>query len=142
MKSADIRIREVSLKDFREAIEDIKHSAFESPPALDPHAWMWAAFHGDDLVGFAGMKPSVRWERTGYLYLAAVAECARGLGLQRRFVRARIRKARSLSWGWLVTDTYENPRSANNLIACGFRSYLPTYPWACKGSAYWRLALE
>jgi GNAT superfamily N-acetyltransferase len=74
---------------------------------------------------------------TGYLCRAGVLESHRGRGLQKRLIRVRERKARKLGWTHVVTDTYENPASANSLIKCGFRSYLPRNPWGAKGVAYW-----
>lgn len=94
-----------------------------------------------DLAGFAGLAPSSRWADTGYLCRAAVLPDYRGRGLQKRLIRVRIAKARRLGWRWLVTDTRQNPASANSLIDCGFRMFEPSEPWSFSDACYWRLKL-
>jgi hypothetical protein len=37
----------------------------------------------------------------------------------------------------IITDTSDNPSSANNLIACGYRIYRPTDPWGFNHTIYW-----
>ena len=139
--SARVVIREVPFAKYAQDIAALDKACFENPPALSGAGFWWVALLGGRFVGYAGMRPSEQWERTGYLCRAGLADEARGRRLQRRLIAARIAKARRLGWRWLVTDTYENPPSANNLIATGFRSYLPAKPWAARGAAYWRLNL-
>ena len=43
---------------------------------------------------------------------------------------------------YLITDTIENPASANHLIDCGFRLFDPITLWANEGSLYWRKELN
>ena len=136
-----VKVRQVKFEDYRDVINEIHTDSFEDPPRLSGDGWWWVAFHDNKPVGFAGLQPSNQWELTGYLYRAALTWEARGLRLQRRLIAARIAKARKLGWHWLVTDTYSNPASANNLIAMGFRLYQPKRPWAAKGSLYWRMCL-
>lgn len=92
-------------------------------------------------VGFCALKSSVRWAETGYLSRAGVLPGHRGKGLQKRLIRVRIARARQLGWKWLLSDTSENPASANSLIACGFRMYEPRDPYGLETSLYWRLKL-
>lgn len=110
-------------------------------PISTREGWWWIAYEGDKPVGFAGMYPSTQWADCGYLCRAGVIESARGHGLQKRLIRARIRKARAMGMCWAITDTYENPESGNSLIRCGFRLYQPTRPWGAEGVNYWRLGL-
>jgi GNAT superfamily N-acetyltransferase len=91
---------------------------------------------------FAGLVRSLRWTNVGYLCRAGVASSFRGQGLQKRLIRARIRQAKALNWDWLITDTYNNPASANSLIATGFKMYDPLRPWGANGTLYWRLKLK
>jgi len=49
--------------------------------------------------------------------------------------------AKEKGMNWLVTDTNDNPASGNSLIACGFKLFEPTVPWAAKGAIYWRMKL-
>jgi GNAT superfamily N-acetyltransferase len=90
---------------------------------------------------FAGLIRSVRWANVGYLCRAGVLSSHRGQGVQKRLIRARIRQARALGWEWLITDTHENPASANSLIATGFKMYDPLQPWGATQTLYWRKKL-
>ncbi len=102
----------------------------------------WIAYAEDGQpAAFASMKPSIRWQETGYLSRSGVLEPHRGNGLQKRLIRVRVRKARELGWKWLLSDTSDNPESANSLISCGFRMYTPSQPYGLKTSVYWRKRL-
>lgn len=108
---------------------------------VPPEGHWWIATVDGKEAGYAGMKPSVRWERTGYMCRAGVLAPFRGQGLQKRLIRARLAKARSLGWTTVLTDTRQNPVSSNSLIACGFRMYTPEYPWGFHDACYWRKVL-
>lgn len=100
--------------------------------------WWWIAYDGDDAVAFAGMVPSTQWGDTGYLNRSGVLPAYRGKGLQKRLIRVRERKARSLGYNWLISDTRQNPPSANSLISCGYRTFKPSKPWSYADAIYWR----
>jgi GNAT superfamily N-acetyltransferase len=111
-------------------------------PSDTTTGWWWIVYDALNLpCAFAGLIPSVRWTDTGYLCRAGVLSSHRGQGVQKRLIRARIRQARALGWEWLITDTYQNPASANSLIATGFKMYEPSQPWGAKETLYWRLKL-
>jgi GNAT superfamily N-acetyltransferase len=111
-------------------------------PSDTTTGWWWIVYDALNLpCAFAGLIPSVRWTDTGYLCRAGVLSSHRGQGVQKRLIRARIRQARALGWEWLITDTYQNPASANNLITTGFKMYEPLQPWGAKETLYWRLKL-
>ena len=93
-------------------------------------------------VGFAGMKQSEQFGDCVFLHRAGVCDDHTGNGLQKRLIKARLRKAKSMGFSWAVTDTTKNPPSANSLINCGFKMYKPSKPWAWDWSCYWRLKLE
>ena len=99
--------------------------------------WWWIMYDGPKPIGFAGVYKSAQWAGTGYLCRAGVLYEYRGKGLQKRLIRVREKKARQLGFSHLVTDTYENPPSANNLIKCGYKTYLPRTPWGGDGVIYW-----
>jgi len=104
--------------------------------------YWWVAYSESGVpVGFAGVVPSQRWGDCMYLCRAGVLPAHRGQGLQKRFIRARIKLAKEKNMNWLVTDTNDNPASANSLISCGFKMFDPSVPWAAKGAVYWRLKL-
>jgi predicted acetyltransferase len=106
------------------------------------HGYWWVAVKDGVDCGFAGLVYSSRWSDCGYLVRCGVVPNYRGLGLQKKFIRVRIRQAKALGLNWLITSTYDNPASANSLIACGFKMFNPTNPWMAKHTSYWRLKLE
>ena len=110
----------------------------ERVPRFRTGFW-WIAYLGDEPMGFAGMRPSVRWEGTGYLCSAGVLPQFRGRGLQRRLIRKRVAKAFKNGWHTVITDTlHDNWASMRSLIACNFKPYLPVVKWGDKhGAVYW-----
>jgi GNAT superfamily N-acetyltransferase len=101
----------------------------------------WVAYDKALPVGFASMVSSTRWGDTGYLSRSGVLPAYRGQGIQKRLLRARERKARAIGWRWLISDTFQNPPSSNNLISCGFRIFTPNEPWGFDGAIYWKKEL-
>jgi len=104
--------------------------------------WWWLAY--DDTgepVAFAGMRPAVTDPEAVYFSRCGVLSGHRGYGLQRRLLSARRAYARVLGASRVITTTYGNPASANNLIRAGFRMYTPDAPWGAEGTCYWRLSL-
>lgn len=111
-------------------------------PADASVGWWWLAFdEADAPIGFAGMVQSSRWLDAAYLCRAGVVPRARGVGLQARLILAREKTARALGMRRAITDTNDNPASANSLIRRGFRMYSPAQPWAAAGACYWRKRL-
>jgi len=109
------------------------------PPADTGRGYWWVAYCGDRPGAFCGMYPLSQDSFHCYLCRAGVVPEFRGQGLQRRLIQARIRKARSLGFTSLVSDTVpNNPVSNNNLIACGFRMFTTAKPWCGEdGACYW-----
>jgi len=103
--------------------------------------WWLATQDGVD-CGFAGLIYSPWWSDCGYLIRCGVLPDYRGQGLQKKFIRVRIRQAKALRLRWLITSTFDNPASANSLISCGFKMFNPSKPWMAKHTSYWRLKLE
>jgi GNAT superfamily N-acetyltransferase len=103
--------------------------------------WWIATKNGVD-CGFAGLICSPWWSDCVYLIRCGVLPDYRGQGLQKKFIRVRIRQAKTLKMNWIVTSTYDNPASANSLISCGFKMFNPSRPWMTKHTSYWRLKLE
>jgi predicted acetyltransferase len=106
------------------------------------HGYWWIATKDGVDIGFAGLIYSPWWSDCAYLIRCGVLPTYRGQGLQKKFIRVRIRQAKALKMNWLVTSTYDNPASANSLISCGFKLFNPTKPWMAKNTLYWRLKLE
>ncbi|QOZ70765.1 phage terminase large subunit [Bradyrhizobium arachidis] len=59
-------------------------------------------------------------------------------GLQCRLMRAIEARGRRVGWDSIVSDTTDNPISANNFIRAGYRLFEPEVPWAWPYSLYWR----
>lgn len=137
-----LTIRRMLTDEFEQELYDLQAKCFQNYYIypLSTACW-WLAFEDEVPVGFAGF---CRGKSTGAAYLcyAGVAESHRGRGLQKRLIRVRVREARRQGYREAVTDTYNNPASANSLIACGFRSFIPPVPWDGPTSQYWRLLLR
>jgi predicted acetyltransferase len=114
---------------------------YDKPYDTTAGYWWIAVKDGVD-IGFAGLVHSSRWSDCCNLIRAGVVPDHRGQGLQKKFIRVRIRQAKALKMNWIVTSTYDNPASANSLISCGFKMFNPSKPWMTRHTSYWRLKLE
>ena len=136
------RIREVDGHDdeIAEMLADIHRLTFFNAAAIPDFEWgrWWMAYHRDDPVAFAGIGPSIRAANAGYFCRVGVLERHRGNELQVRLMRALEARARSIGWRCIISDTTDNPPSANNFIRAGYRLYRPRSPWAWPHSLYWR----
>lgn len=134
----------VHIKRVDASKEDIKHCLLWMQKAVLPHddvrqlktdVW-WIAYQDGNPVGFASLR-LVSGGDIGYLSRAGVLPVARGQGIQRKLIRARVQHARRAGASCVVTDTTDNPPSSNSLISEGFRMYSPAYAWANPSSCYW-----
>jgi GNAT superfamily N-acetyltransferase len=105
------------------------------------HWWIAYAQDGKP-VAFAGLVRSIKWADTGYLCRAGVLDGYTGNGLQKRLIQARIKQARKLGWNWCITDTTNNPASANSLINAGFKIYTPANKWSYRNAIYWKYKVQ
>ena len=137
IKRVDIRKESVQLK---LSVLQKKCLPFDIPYDTNFGSWWIATKDGVD-IGFAGLVRTVSWTDCGYLCRAGVIPDARGQGLQKKLIRVRLRQAKALGWKWVITDTTDNPASANSLIATGFKLFQPTKPWGFKNTLYWRRKL-
>ncbi|MFI4971128.1 MAG: GNAT family N-acetyltransferase [Hyphomicrobiales bacterium] len=133
-------------EDIADTIRELHDEVFgDTAPQVDPtngHWWLaFAIDEGREIAGFCGLTQTYGDPSIGYLKRAGVRLQHRGQGLQRRFVRVREARARKLGMRDLVTDTSDNPSSANNLIACGYRIYRPPSPWGFPHTIYWTKSL-
>jgi GNAT superfamily N-acetyltransferase len=103
--------------------------------------WWWILYCDNQPIGFCSLRKSSKWSDTGYLSRAGIFDQYRGKGLQKRLINVRVRLAKQLNLTWLISDTYYNPASTNNLISCGFRMYIPSHKYAGEGTCYWRKKL-
>src|SRR4051812_682345 len=100
------------------------------------------AYHGDEPVAFAGVVPSTYIRNGGYFSRVGVLQRHRGRDLQCRMMRVIEARARRTGWDSIVSDTTDNPVSANNFIRAGYRLFEPHVPWASAHTLYWRKRLR
>src|SRR5258708_7818515 len=74
-------------------------------------------------VAFAGMIPAEYTANTGYFTRVGVLQTARGHKLQRRLLSVAARKARKNGWTSIISDTTDNPPSANAMIGGGYKIF-------------------
>ena len=124
-------------------LRKMQRECLQGSPVADPKLghW-WLVYDNDTPIAFASMVPSFRWDKTGYLNRSGVIESYRGKGLQKKLIKVRESYAKRIGYDFLISDTRFNPPSANSLIACGFKTYTPKYPWGFATSIYWRKNLK
>lgn len=139
MNGQTYQIRKVCGTKQRAVLEKLDRICFphdEKARTVEGH-W-WIAYCGDEPVAFGGIKSLAPLEEdVGLFTRAGVIPEHRGRGLQARLIRIRLRFAKKHGWGLVLTSTYDNPPSANNLIRQGFLMYDPSYRWMSKGTLYW-----
>ena len=140
------RIREVDGddEDISDTLIDLHRLTFFESAALPSFDWghWWLAYHGAEAVGFAGVVPSTHAENAGYFCRVGVVKNHCGNSLQVRFMRALELRARRNGWCCIVSDTTDNPVSANNFIRAGYRLYDPEAPWGWLHTLYWRKRIK
>ncbi len=111
---------------------------------LDPEYGIWWLLEhspSGEVAGFCQLMPRPNLGY-GYLGRAGVLPKHRGFHLQQKLIRVRLRECEKLNLNLAYSDTINwNAASMNNLLACGFKPYWPTHPWALKESVYWRKVL-
>lgn len=108
----------------------------DAPPDWEASFWWWLD-DGGDVAAYCAAMRSPYVLGAAYLSRAGVLPEYRGCGLQVRLIRARLRWAKRLGCDAVVTDTLNNPASANSLIRCDFKLWEPPKPWAGSGALYW-----
>lgn len=123
--------------DIKNILSKIDKYLFEgSPPALKEGSYWWIAYCDDEVVGFAGLTYYPHLS-SAFLSRVGVLPEYRGLGLQRRFIRVRERQSVKDGYSRIVSYTsYDNVASANNLIKCGYRLYIPKFYWGVRNALY------
>lgn len=148
MKMARVTIRRVDEDDpfIQSELLDLHQAVFAKPYSAPlptngeewPGAW-WIGYDGDLPVSFAGAEPGhgLGLSTAAYLTRVGVLLTHRGHGLQRRHMQAIERWARQEGYRSIVSDTTKNPPSANNFIACGYKTFTPKEPWSFDAAIYW-----
>src|SRR3954454_10930743 len=110
-----IRIVDASDDDIADTLADLHQSTFFDAAALprfELGAW-WLAYHGDEAGALAGVVPSTYIRNGGYFSRVGVLQRHRGRDLQCRLMRVIEARARRIGWDSIVSDTTDNPVSAN-----------------------------
>jgi GNAT superfamily N-acetyltransferase len=131
-----MRIRRVDPVKRRDELVELHNLTFpfDSQPRWEDGDW-GVAYDQDKPIGFCGGQ---RWPDHCYYFVrAGVLESHRGLGLQRRMVAIRLRRAAKLGcyacWTYCTAD---NLLSANTLRHY-FHLAVPKRKWGGKHSLYW-----
>lgn len=102
----------------------------DKPHYVGEGDWFMAIEDYDFPVGFSCLTAgSIDKKFAGYLALGGVLPEARGLGLQRRMIKAREKLAIEQGRNRLYSYTYSNPASTMNLIRSGFHIYRSPSDW-------------
>lgn len=139
-------IRKVDGVKYAKKIIALQKATLSEDAPLSPKSGVWwlAFDEAGKAVGFASVRHSYKWpENCAYFQRCGVLPCARGHGLQKRFIKVRLAWCKRNSKNWSFTDTVLwNTHSSNNLSAAGFTLFTPEKPWAYRDSLYWRIKIE
>lgn len=95
----------------------------------DERGTHWVAWVDGYSAGFCSARP-LYGESGCFFCWAGVLKWARGHGLQRRLIRARLKWAKRHYSYALTYVSPDNYASLANLIKCGFQIYDPDWRWA------------
>jgi GNAT superfamily N-acetyltransferase len=139
------RIREVFPEDDRVARDELRDlheltffNSASQPNLYEGHWWLVADVDKKLNVAFAGLVPATYTPNTGYFNRVGVLHVARGHRLQKRLLTVVERRARKNGWTSIISDTTDNPPSANAMISGGYKIFEPAYRWAFSHSIYWK----
>lgn len=142
MGKKSVRVRRVATPDhltddIKEQLNSLDKELFEGSPVFPKHgSYWWLVYYGDDVVGFGGLTyyPELK---SAFLSRVGVLPIARGLGIQKKLIKARERQAVKDGYDRIISYTSrDNVVSANNLIACGYKLYTPKWDWGIKWGFY------
>lgn len=133
------KVRAIStVGDYVDKIKWMDRVCFREAHTLTFDGAYWFMAFDEDDVPCAYASFSIFPTGYGFLARAGVLPGARGHGLQRRLVRSREKNARLFGVERMVSYTsLDNIQSSNNLIKCGYRLYIPPFPWGTKYANYW-----
>lgn len=134
-----LRVRRATTPADLEQIKWLNTHVFPLDRALEmpPGSHWWLARDGEETIGFAGVRLD-RPTKTAKLLRAGVRKDYQGKGLQRRFILARERLAKSEGMKSCVTYTsVTNKPSMRNLARMHYVPYFPTPSDPAKGFVNW-----
>jgi len=98
----------------------------------------WVMLDQGEIVAYCG---SIYSKGICIFNRAWVKKSHRGLGIQRRMIKTRLKAASTFCHIAITYTTLDNFPSANNLISCGFRLYLPEYSYGGSDKLYFQKLL-
>jgi GNAT superfamily N-acetyltransferase len=133
-------IRQVDGDECADDLRELQEPFVPVMPVVDTSdGWWWIAYHKRLPAAYLGVIVSTYYPDTLYFKRVGVLPEHRGNSLQRRLMRVMELFARRRGFIALVSDTTENPCSANNFISAGgWKLFEPEYPWAFSNTLYWR----
>lgn len=111
-----------------------------SAPYFPDGKW-WLTYAGKRAVAFVGYSLSLIEKDAAYLWRVGVVEGHRGHGLQRVLMDTCVVHARLEGFARIVSDTTDNPPSANNFVRTGWETFFPVKPWGFPSAIYWQKRL-
>lgn len=118
-------------------LKEIDRIIFPEDAAVEVEAAVWwLVMCGAEAVGFAGLAIHPTY---GFLRRCGIRRGFRSKGLHKRLIRVRLRYMKRTKHDdrpAITYTTYVNRRSANNLLACGFRLYEPQSNYGTKNALY------
>jgi hypothetical protein len=98
----------------------------------------WVMLDQGEIVAYCG---SIYSKGICIFNRAWVKKSHRGQRIQRRMIKTRIKAASTFCHIAITYTTLDNFPSANNLISCGFRLYLPEYSYGGSDKLYFQKLL-
>jgi hypothetical protein len=98
----------------------------------------WVMLYQGEIVAYCG---SIYSKGICIFNRAWVKKSHRGQGIQKRMIKTRLKAASTFCHIAITYTTLDNFPSANNLIACGFRLYLPEYSYGGSDKLYFQKLL-
>jgi len=124
---------------LRQELETLQRACLpEDTPVFPENGVWWVGLDGSQAVAFCLIEPSCQWLDTAYLARSGVLKAWRGQGLQKKMIGIRERYAKKAGYRWMISDTTDNPPSANSLMSRGYRIFDPSKPWGMNATLYWR----
>jgi GNAT superfamily N-acetyltransferase len=98
----------------------------------------WVILDQGEIVSYCG---SIYSKGICIFNRAWVKKSHRGQGIQRRMIKTRLKAASTFCHIAITYTTLDNFPSANNLIDCGFKLYLPEYSYGGSDKLYFQKLL-
>lgn len=125
----DIRVPKITVRqtDDLDTVHELDRACFPSDKAmledeLNKSVW-WIAYADKEPVGFAGLTPDEE-ARKGFMIRAGVLPEARGAGIQRRLIRARVAYCTKQDFTRIYTYVWAgNIASMKSVVRSGFVPY-------------------